>query len=198
MLLHQPLDRIQEAGGDTVAEAVRRMRAADVHVTAGYDGEFGVIKVFSEQERQSLDRQAVMFQGLNEPIKKPTQPKTNPKAKTKESEATTAHKEPPPAVVDQGPLAGLNPDQHAAATHAMGPALILAGPGTGKTRVLTCRVAHLIEQGLAQPANILAVTFTNKAAGEMRERLDAMLPSGSARVRDGLHLPRPGLSDPQG
>ena len=73
-------------------------------------------------------------------------------------------------------LAGLNPEQLEAATLPHQSALILAGAGSGKTRVLTSRIAHLIQTGQASPAGILAVTFTNKAAKEMLTRLSAMLP----------------------
>lgn len=69
----------------------------------------------------------------------------------------------------------LNPEQQRAVEHGGGPLLILAGAGSGKTRVLVSRVAHLIERGIAHPSEILAVTFTNKAAGEMRRRLEQML-----------------------
>jgi DNA helicase-2/ATP-dependent DNA helicase PcrA len=73
-------------------------------------------------------------------------------------------------------LSGLNPEQLEAATLPHQSALILAGAGSGKTRVLTSRIAHLIQTGQASPAGILAVTFTNKAAKEMLTRLGAMLP----------------------
>ncbi|QTN21383.1 UvrD-helicase domain-containing protein [Rhizobacter sp. AJA081-3] len=81
---------------------------------------------------------------------------------------------PPPDM--GGLLRGLNPEQLAAVTLPARPALILAGAGSGKTRVLTTRIAWLISNGMVSPAGVMAVTFTNKAAKEMLTRLAAMLP----------------------
>ena len=85
-------------------------------------------------------------------------------------------------------LEGLNPEQRRAVCHDRGPLLVVAGAGTGKTQVITRRIAWLIATRRARPSEILALTFTDKAAEEMQVRVDQLVPYGYTDAAD-LHVP---------
>ncbi len=185
ILLDMPLEDISQAGGPLLAEGVRRMRKGQVVTTAGFDGEYGIIKVFDEGEKDLFSNQLSFFPAPAR--KKPRNPKTAvPQSKTDPPlpevsqpplvEEFRDQAEKSPEVVESADLlSALNPQQQEAVRCTDAPLIIVAGPGTGKTRTLTYRIAYLITEKNVAPEHILAITFTNKAAEEMAHRLRGLL-----------------------
>lgn len=163
ILLELPLDEIARAKSPLLTEAVSRLRAGQVIRDAGYDGEYGTISLFEPGELASSSL------GLFDLAPLPAAPK--PQRPLPEPESVADEPAPAPAV---GPT-GLDPDQQAAADVIDGPLLIVAGPGTGKTRTLTHRLARIVTEHGVPAGRCLAITFTRRACEEMRERLDGLL-----------------------
>jgi len=210
VLERAPLEEVRRAGSELLAEGIARMRAGRVIRQAGYDGEYGVIRVFSDDELARSNGVNLLFEMPSDLPSKTAPTPSATKLGRRRPEETYAGVQDnqgflaPPAA-DRGtdsqeplkalvlgestsplpltldPLAGLDSDQRAAAEIVQGPLLIIAGPGTGKTRTLTHRIAHLIGQHDVTPTEVLALTFTNRASQEMRERL--------ARLLDGFKSP---------
>ncbi len=182
-ILHTlPVEALDNAGIPLLTEAVKRMRAGNVHIFPGFDGQYGEIKVFSPQERDQLIGQQALFQVPGTAADKPKPGKgLNKKKAVKKNDRSPLAPNSPSDAKNTGPpvntdiLAGLNDLQKQAVIHGSGPLMIIAGPGTGKTRTLTCRIAHFIQTQTARPDQVLSLTFTNKAATEMAERLSAFL-----------------------
>jgi len=220
ILLHRPLDEIARAGGQQLAAGIGRMRCGQVQAEAGYDGEYGVIRLFVGRGSADTDDenngQLGLFGGaltadsaanLADGTTDSAADVANLMADVDLREAKGAWaigqnrgQEYDPA--DQAPgsedgahfsaedanaelagdarLGGLNAQQRAAVSCVDAPLIIVAGPGAGKTRTLTHRIAHLIRMQNVAPARILAITFTNKAATEMAQRMAELLDAPTA------------------
>ncbi|MDR2070286.1 MAG: UvrD-helicase domain-containing protein [Treponema sp.] len=166
--------------GEFLAAAVARMRSGDVSVTPGYDGEYGIIRAFPPGGKIGFSGGLELFGGLDGFERPPPQsgrgireevPK-KPKGEAGFQHQAAARREPAARAGDSPvrPSFALDRDQEAAVSCGSRYAVIIAGPGTGKTAALTARIARLIHEG-RDPASILALTFTVKAAGELRERI---------------------------
>jgi uncharacterized protein (TIGR00375 family) len=169
ILLRLPLDEIATAGHPLLVEAIDRLRTGRVRREGGYDGEYGVISVFGPGELRAPTTAAPGLFELDLPAPAPVPaPRTvgaAPKAAPVETKPVA------PQRLADSLLDALDPDQRAAAEVTEGPLLIVAGPGTGKTRTLTHRLAALITERDVPARDCLAVTFTRRACEELRERL---------------------------
>jgi len=182
-LLHfMSLNQVKNIAGEVLAEGIRRMRNNEVIIKEGYDGEYGEIKVFQPDEVKYLSTQESLFNVADQ--FKPTEKRKlinfdlAEYQKLEELYNTgeqAAEPETEYAAETAGSLKGMNTEQVKAIQHAEGPAIVMAGPGTGKTKVLTNRIAWLINKNNINPEHILAITFTNKAAEEMQSRCNSLL-----------------------
>jgi DNA helicase-2/ATP-dependent DNA helicase PcrA len=180
ILLDLPLEAIAAAGGDRLAAGIARMRRGEVLALPGYDGEYGVIRVFADEE-ETEPRQPDLFgesDGLPAPtavVQEPAPHFAVPALTPMASPSPPPSLPPSPSPVADDLLAGLNPAQREAVHCTDRPLVIVAGPGTGKTHTLTARIAYLVRVLGVAPEAILAITFTNKAAAEMAARLTTLL-----------------------
>lgn len=205
ILREMPLEEIRSVSGYLITEGIRRLREGKVERIPGFDGEYGIIKLFERTEIENLDGQISLFesQAVNRipdrsadgteiggagktayAIKRETENEAADKTMDGNKhectgEADRKHNTAP--LTSSAPL--LNPQQQQA-VQSIDPAVaVIAGPGTGKTKTLISRILYLLETRKVKPSEITAVTFTNKAAAEMQERLKLQLGKGrSARL----------------
>ena len=167
LLLHASREEIA-AESPLLAEAVVRIREGRVIRHGGYDGEFGVIRVFQEGEIAQLQGQLGLFATERQKRGRKSRDSSGPASGTGCTPVRCA------ASADERTgtgLSGPNPEQAEAVACPDGRVMVTAGPGTGKTFTLTTRITSLITGGGADPRRICAITFTNRAADEVRERL---------------------------
>ncbi|UWZ36735.1 UvrD-helicase domain-containing protein [Dactylosporangium roseum] len=191
ILREVPIGEITRVGGELLGEGIERLRRGQVHRTPGYDGEYGVIRLFEPAELAPAVQADALFDIPVVPKQRQPVVKAAPKRRAKA--APPMVEAPPPIAPPPSPheplepmLAGmeevgtglldrLDALQRVAASAPGGPLLIVAGPGTGKTRTLTHRIAYLCAELDVFPEECLAITFTRRAAEEMRERLEVLL-----------------------
>ncbi|MBW2484393.1 MAG: UvrD-helicase domain-containing protein, partial [Deltaproteobacteria bacterium] len=164
ILLNVSLDEISQRYSPILGEAVKRIRSGKVIRKAGFDGEFGVIKVFDQGELQKLIGQYALFN------------KAVPKKKSAGQHKPSLFQFSPVKIENSAKILdkSLNEEQRKAVVSDARHIVVTAGPGTGKTFTLVARIERLLKENFAQAQNITAITFTNRAAEEMRERLSSL------------------------
>lgn len=184
-----PIADIQKNSNSLIAEAIDRMRKGEVIRDAGFDGEYGTIKLFKPGELDLKNSTGVLFDvpipdAVREGgVKKNSHQDLTPPSRTVSGAHAKKKKDVTlPARTGSGVTAFLDGAQQKAVDAIEGPVLIIAGPGSGKTRTLTYRIAHIIEWGEAKPEECLTLTFTKRAANEMKERLQTILGEKAAKI----------------
>lgn len=169
-LLHAiPLEEIKSKSDELLTEAIRRLREEEVHPRGGYDGEYGAISIFNPGEIEHLSGQADLFEE-EIPI---TEVPEKKEIESPEKAVEIPEKKP----------AGMKPNtRQQQAIREEKNALVIAGPGTGKTHTLIQWITYQIEQKDRKPEEVIAVTFTNKAADELKERLQKQIGDKAGEV----------------
>ena len=196
-----PLEEIRKSASPLITEAISRMRQGNVIRDAGFDGEYGKIKLFTEKELKEKTASAVLFDWEEKTdAEKDLAP--SPFRHTEGGSVLWRISSPPLRGRGQGEgvsspkfekqhtkeacaknfFPPLDPAQQKAADTLNGPVLIIAGPGSGKTRVLTHRVANLILNHNVPAEQCLTITFTRRAAREMQERLKILVPENWNKI----------------
>ena len=180
VMYETPVEELKKSGQLLLDIAIERIRKGNIQLTPGYDGEYGRVNVFQPEEIGILKGEVSLFAGTSgEPAEEspaaPVLPLPPAKLKPARQPSLPGLSDDPPVGDQQADIfSGLNERQLEAVNYGDGPLIIIAGPGSGKTHTLTCRISRLIRGKKIRPENILAITFTNRAAGEMSRRLAEM------------------------
>ncbi len=180
ILRNLPLEDIRRVSGARVAEGIERLRRGQVERIPGFDGEYGVIKLFSAEELNNTEGQMSFFEFLGAPesgeaAKEERRSTAKQYGAAEQAEARKKQQRKQQETrqeQSQNKAVRLNPEQEYAVRCASPHIAVKAGPGTGKTKTLVSRLRYLMEYRKVRPAEITAVTFTNQAAVGMRERIE--------------------------
>lgn len=194
-----PVEDIRREGGYLIAEGIRRLRAGEVIRRPGFDGEYGTIKLFENDEIQTPDGQMSLFEGMGqwqieagikETAAEGKETGENMPALEKSEDGILSEKrlQAEASLKERETSTGgaLNDGQKQAVEAIDRAIAVIAGPGTGKTKTLVSRILYLLEKRKVKPSEITAVTFTNQAAAEMKERLAARL--GNKKVIQRMNI----------
>jgi DNA helicase-2/ATP-dependent DNA helicase PcrA len=180
VLREVPLEDIARVAGAAIAEAIRRVRCGELSIAAGFDGEFGAVQIFAPAERDALFGQLALL-GRTDIARPSSAAGSPPQARPADGgRQDAAPQPPPPPAAGGGRFGELDEQQRAAVEIAGGPLLIVAGPGTGKTRTVVARIAHQVRSRAVRPDQVLALAFTNQAADELSTRILREVPGASA------------------
>ena len=175
-----PIDGISKAYSPLLGEGISRLRAGKVIKHPGYDGEYGVIRLFEPDELARKNFINLKLD-INLPPQKTTETQPSKKADL-QKDITTPVQHTEKKHEQTNSSSSLDEAQEHAIKNENNQLIITAGPGAGKTTILTRRIAYLISQKNVPPESCLAITFTKKAAGEMRERLKKLLPEDFNKI----------------
>lgn len=167
-----PLEEIRQKSGFLIAEGIERLRSGEVERIPGFDGEYGTIKLFQPYELEEVDGQMDFFASLGVDA---ADGETVPGGLSETMEKQKCEQEKRPTGLSEEKQEIFNIQQEQAVRTIARRTAVVAGPGTGKTKTLVSHMIYLLEQRKVKPGEITAVTFTNQAAAEMRERLERKL-----------------------
>lgn len=173
-----PIEEIKNNAGTLIAEGIKRLRQGKVERTPGFDGEYGKIFLFQSEELESPDGQMSFFEKIgaletanNKNVGYNKIKSDNSNNKTRKLEEETEKRDKRNKTYNTDNMADGNPEQQKAIHSLERTVAVTAGPGTGKTFTLISHILYLVQECQVKPSEITAVAFTNRAAGEIRERL---------------------------
>ena len=184
ILRNVSLSDIDAVAGACVAEAVRRLRNGKVDLQPGYDGEYGRVALLSAEDRDAINGQVALFSGFGQA--------DTSKKRSKRSAAAKADSSASKDRIDKKEstdiFAELSEEQLKAVCSSNSTTVVTAGPGSGKTKTLVSRICWLLEKQSIKPENITAVTFTNKAAAELKDRISRQYQSDGKNIINKMHI----------